>query len=186
MIRAAGNCAVHQMGRCLLRGIGGALSAEHREWGDALLAELTAIDGVGTRLRFALSGAWGMSVVLVKDALAGHVADPGTMLLALSIGVVATGLDLRASSRTPGVALISLACIAFGALSTRAVWRWPLVVGGMLPMIMAVTGHTGAYEFDRADRWYGVLLATASTALGLAGRVAVLATRRAMRGMCSR
>lgn len=175
-----------RVGCFVLRRASDLLPESHREWGAALSAELESIPEPAARLRFAISGALGLGAVILRDAARGRVADAPLVAGALGIGLVAAVVDLSAASRAPAAALIAATCIALSACVARAAWRWPLLIGGMLPVMIAVSGRAGPYAFDRGDQWYAVGLAAVSTLIGLASRAVTLAARAAVRRRSAR
>ena len=177
--------ALH-VARALLHAVSDMLPDARREWGLAVDAELAAIPEPAARLRFAISAAAGMSGLVLREAARGRVADPGLVATALGIGVAAAVTDLSVTSRVPAAALVGAACLALGARVARAAWRWPLLIGGMLPLGIAVSGDAGPYAHDRGDQWYLVSLALLSTLIGLAARAAVLALRTSARDRTAR
>jgi hypothetical protein len=142
-----------------------------------MAAELDAVTGAAPRLAFALSGTAGILRVAARDAASGRVADAPAVACAAGVGLAAAVTDLAVSSRAPAAVIVAVGCFALGARVARAAWRWPLLVGGMLPVVIAITGHAGPYAHDRADRWYAAALAIACTALGLGARALGLAVR---------
>jgi hypothetical protein len=154
------------------------LPAGREEWGHAIAAEISSIDGAWARLRFAVSAALGITSVVLRDAAHGRIADPGAVAAAVVIGLVASATDMSASSRAAAAAVVAAGSLTLAAVVGRAPWRWPLLVGGVLPLWIAVTGNPGPYYHDRGDQWYAMGLAAAAAVLGVGVRLAVLAIRR--------
>ena len=146
------------------------LPVTHEAWGHALEAELPSVPIGLPRIGFAFSGAAGLCIVVVHDAMRGRIADAPAVGLAACMGVLAAFIDLTVDSRAPGASMIALVSVTLGAWCPRAMWRWPLLTGGMLPLVIAISGNAGPYAFDPGDQYFAVALAIVATLLGAAGR----------------
>ena len=163
-----------------LRALVALLPQEREDWGDAIQAELASVPGAWHRVRFAASASAGILRMIAYDGARGRVADGRAVAAAVVVGIVAGTVDLIIASRLPMMLAVSVAGVMLGIRHPRAAWRWPLLTGGMLPALIAVTGFAGPYAFDRADQWLAPTLALISTIIGVAcGRGVRAMTRRA-------
>ena len=138
----------------LVRSACGILPRSRQSWGDAVAAEARALAGAPGAWRFALSAAFALLSIAVGDAVHGRVADLRLVIAAGSIGIFVALIDLSIGSRIPMVVIVGLASFALAARVPRAAWRWPLLIGGMLPLIILLTGRPGPYGYDAGDQWY--------------------------------
>jgi hypothetical protein len=65
------------------------------------------------------------------------------------------------------MALVAIGSLTLGATVPRAIWRWPILVGGILPVASSVV-QDGPYAFDVGDRWIPLAAAVVFTVFGAA------------------
>jgi hypothetical protein len=166
MIASALSAASERIVRALAHGVMDLLPDNEKEWGFALLNESAAITSPMERVRFLLNGSLGLLRIAVSRALHGNVANPWALLTSIAVGVSIAIIDLESHSRMPLQVLLPTACIAFGFLIPAGSWRWGLVVGISLPVVVVITGNQGPYHHDGGDVWFpaavGVVLSLAA------------------------
>ena len=171
---------LHRAAVMLLHSARGLLPRSRQSWGEAVTAEARAVAHEPGGCRFAFSAALALFAIALHDAVRGRLADLPLVITAAGIGISAALIDLSIGSRIPMVLVIVIASFAFGACAPWAAWRWPLLIGPMLPLIILLTGRSGPYAYDRGDQWYGGALSAVCTALG-AGAARLLNRRRESR-----
>jgi hypothetical protein len=152
----------------LLRSGCNILPRSRHSWGEAVAAEARALADAPGGWRFALSAAFALFTIAVRDAVHGRVADLRLVMTAGSIGMVAAVMDLSIGSRIPMILIVGTASFVLAARAPWAAWRWPLLIGGMLPLIILLTGHPGPYAYDGGDQWYCGVISAMCTGLGAA------------------
>ena len=143
------------------------LSEGRAHGGDAIFAEVQAQHSPAERLRFAISAACGIYVIAARDALRGRIANSRAVGWAAALGISAATIDLTADSRWPMTVLVGIGCFTLSIVIPRAVWRWPLLTGGILPLMIALTGDAGPYSYDRGDQWMPLGFTAVCAAVGV-------------------
>jgi hypothetical protein len=138
------------------------MTPEQRVWGNALLAELTVIEGLGPAVEWALGGIR----MILWLRLRQWRNDRWLWVLALALGSLAAYVDLQSATRRPLVLLLPLFAGTIAFLRPRDPWRWALAVAMCLPAITGFTGFWGPYFYDRGDTFYGLVPALVGSALG--------------------
>lgn len=159
-----------RLAQAILANAAALLPARRRAWGEAVLAEVEAVDPPAARIAFVVSGALGLVRIAGADALRGRLADPRAVAAAALLGLGAAVADLGAATRWPLRIALGGGCLLLGVLVPRAAWRWGLLAGAVLPVIAHLVGFAGPYVHDRGDVWFplvpSILLAVAGAALG--------------------
>ena len=148
-----GAAAIDRLALWLIGQAAAVLPPAHREWGEALAAEVTAVDGPTARLRFAIAGTLVLLRTAALNACRGRIADPGSTALAVTLGCVTAIVDLHSGSRSPLLLMLTIGCFALGMLTPRAAWRWGVWATLGLPAVIVITREHGPYAYDRADVW---------------------------------
>lgn len=152
----------------LVRSACGLLPRSRQSWGEAITAEARALADKPGGCRFGLSAAFALFTIAVRDAIHGRVADLPLVITAGSIGISAAVMDLSIGSRMPMIVIVGIASFALAARVPWAAWRWPLLIGGMLPLIILLTGRPGPYAYDGGDQWYCGAVSAMCAGLGAA------------------
>lgn len=163
-----GDRSLGRLARALVRSACATLPNHRRQWGDAVLAELDAEPDGLSQFRFAASATLGLYVITAREAVHARIAHPTSVILAAALGLSAAVVDLTVTSRIPLLLLLGLGSLALGMKVPQGAWRWPVLTGGMLPLVILVTGHWGPYANDRGDAWYALVLSLFGTFVGVA------------------
>jgi len=108
----------------------------------------------------------------VREFLAGVFDNPFVWVLGSVLGVGASVLDLRSSTRWPYLIAVSGIALLLTLLQPRRAWRWALLSAMVLPTFVLLSDDWGPYRLDQFDVFYGLIPAGLSTLAGLGLRKA--------------
>jgi hypothetical protein len=134
-----------------------------RDWGRALIAEQQEIKSSWERLRWATGGI----VMSVKELLRAMFNDWQAGLASAVFGMASALVDLHSSTRWPHIVLLCAFGFALASWRPKWAWRWVVILGLSLPLVVLITNDWGPYSVDRFDVFYGLVPCTVGAFLGL-------------------
>jgi hypothetical protein len=134
-----------------------------RPWAQALIAEQQEITNGWERLTWAAGGI----VMSVKELLRTLFSDWQAWLASAVFGIASALVDLHSSTRWPHIILLCTCGFVLASWRPKWAWRWVIVVGLCLPVLVLITNNWGPYSVDRFDVFYGLVPCTVGAVIGL-------------------
>jgi hypothetical protein len=141
----------------LVRAVGRLLADEHRQWADALAAEVNAAPNGQDAIAIAVSGCTGLARIALTRGFVEWRSPLTVLLSAVGFSVVTATVDLNSGTRWPlrtSVIVCSLVC---GAMAPRVAAVSGALIGSGVAITAAATGFPPPYSHDRGDVWIPLL-----------------------------